>query len=155
VIGTGAGSDRNRDRDPGARGRGRDPPFPCALDPTADRNRRPGGVAERGEGETPTRPVLVEPVAADRDLDRAALAEPVADDRRLDVLADLDADRDLDLDPARSGRIATLDLDPARCRAGQRNYHDLRRGAGRVENLTGGTNDAECVQGYGNRDPSP
>ena len=147
VIGTGPGSDWNRDR-----------------------GRRPGGRGGGREGETPARPVLVEPVAADRDLDRAALAEPVAadrdldraalaepvaDDRRLDVLADLDLDRDLDLDPARSGRIATLDLDPARCRAGQRNYHDLRRGAGRVENLTGGTNDAECVQDYGNRDPSP
>jgi len=54
------------------------------------------------------------------------------------VLVELDRDRDLDLDPARSGRIATLDLDPARCRTGQRNYHDLRRGAGRVvENLIG------------------
>jgi len=99
-------------------GAGSESPFLCALDPTADRNRRPGGRGGREEGETPARPVLVEPVAADRDLDRAALAEPVADDRRLDVLADLDADRDLDLDPARSGRIATLDLDPARCRAG-------------------------------------
>jgi hypothetical protein len=44
-------------------------------------------MGAEGEGETPTRPVLVKP---DRDLDRAALAEPVADDRRLDVLADLD-----------------------------------------------------------------
>jgi integrase len=129
VIGTGPGSES---------------PFLCALDPTADRNRRPGGRGGRGEGETPARPVLV-------DTDRDSTTRPPTSTappwpNPWPTTADSTcwptstADRDLDLDPARSGRIATLDLDPARCRAGQRNYHDLRRGAGRVENLTGGTN---------------
>ena len=144
VTVAGAGSVPGRGR---CRGRGRiGTATPLPLCPRPDRRPRPrpptvAGTADqgawRGKGRGDTGPARLD---TDRDsttrrrLDRAALVEPVAADRRLDVLAD---------------------LDPARRRTGQRNYHDLRRGAGRVENLTGGTNDAECVQGYGNRDPSP